>query len=136
MDDDKTKVATATPTKLRNGSWGARVQGNVREGDVVMVQTKGGKSWEARIERVLWTGDGVSVCATANTRCSVTQGTSRAPSSKQVRYAASLVERLKNDDYGTYTTFGFQGMENEDRVAKLTSREISDFIEQIRGELY
>ena len=57
----------ATPTKLRNGSWGARVQStDVAEGDTVTVTTRAGKTWQATVERVLWTGDGVSVCATTS----------------------------------------------------------------------
>ena len=54
----------ATPTKLRSGAWGARVVGSVREGDAVMITAKSGKSWQARIERVLWSDGEVSICAT------------------------------------------------------------------------
>jgi len=55
---------TATPTKLRSGDWGARVQGDVQTGDIVTITAKSGKSWDARIARVLWSGNGVSICAT------------------------------------------------------------------------
>lgn len=59
------ETAQATPTKLRNGSWGAKVQStNVREGDVVTIITRGGKSWDAQVSRVLWIGDAVAICAT------------------------------------------------------------------------
>ena len=61
-----TASKTATPTKLRSGAWGAKVSGDVREGDVVTIRTRAGKSWQARIERVVWTGEGVSICATAS----------------------------------------------------------------------
>jgi hypothetical protein len=54
----------ATPMLLRSGAWGVRVQGIVKPGAVVTVTTKGGKSWSAMIERVLWSGDGMSICAT------------------------------------------------------------------------
>lgn len=54
----------ATPTKLKNGSWGARVQGTAHQGDTVTITTRGGKSWRARITCVLWSGKGVSICAT------------------------------------------------------------------------
>lgn len=58
---------TASPAKLRNGSWGARVRSeSVHPGDVVTITTKAGKSWTATVERVLWHGDGVSLCATAS----------------------------------------------------------------------
>lgn len=54
----------ATPAKLRDGSWGARVRGRVSSGEIVTITTKAGKSWKARVTRVLWSGDGVSLCAT------------------------------------------------------------------------
>jgi hypothetical protein len=57
---------TATPTKLRNGSWGARVGANVQPGDIVRITTKAGKSWDATVAKVIWTGDGVSICATSS----------------------------------------------------------------------
>jgi len=58
------KGFSATPAKLRSGAWGARVEGAPGVGDVVTVTTKGGKSWEARVTRVLWAADGVALCAT------------------------------------------------------------------------
>lgn len=57
---------TATPAKLKSGAWGARVAGHVHEGDTITMTTRSGKSWQATIARVLWTGDGVSICATAS----------------------------------------------------------------------
>jgi len=57
-------MTTATPTKLRNGDWGARVSGSVRPGDAVQISTKAGKSWTAIVDRVVWTGNGVSIVAT------------------------------------------------------------------------
>jgi len=58
---------SATPMKLRDGSWGAKVQGTVRQGDTVTITTRGGKSWTAMVSRVVWSGDGVTICATAST---------------------------------------------------------------------
>ena len=55
---------TATPAKLKDGSWGARVVGAPNPGDVVVVTTKAGKTWQARVERVVWQGDGVALCVT------------------------------------------------------------------------
>mgnify|MGYP006899558405 FL=1 len=65
-DDDMTSTdtITATPAKLRNGSWGARVQGQVRNGDTVTITTRAGKSWTATVSQVVWTGEGVSIVAT------------------------------------------------------------------------
>lgn len=62
-----TTTTTATPTKLRNGNWGARVRGKVREGDTVTITTKSGKSWEARVSKVVWTDGSVAICATEST---------------------------------------------------------------------
>lgn len=60
--------ATATPTKLRDGSWGAKVAGKVAKGDVVTIQARSGKTWQATVSRVVWTGDGVSIVATESDR--------------------------------------------------------------------
>ena len=43
-----------TPTKLRDGSWGVKVQSGCETGDTVIVNTRGGKSWESVVEKVLW----------------------------------------------------------------------------------
>ena len=56
----------ATPAKLRDGSWGARVRGPVQAGDTVTITTSAGKTWQARVERVVWTGEGVTLCATSS----------------------------------------------------------------------
>lgn len=63
---------TATPTKLRDGTWGARVSGRVSEGDLVTIRTSTGKTWQARITRIVWAGkdrDGAdaAIVATAST---------------------------------------------------------------------
>ena len=42
-----TATKSATPTKLRNGDWGARVKGKASEGDRITITTKASKSWEA-----------------------------------------------------------------------------------------
>ena len=47
---------TATPAKLKSGEWGARVMGRASEGDIITVRAKSGKSWEAKVSRVVWTG--------------------------------------------------------------------------------
>lgn len=52
----------ATPTKLRSGDWGIRVEGDAQPGMVVEVRTKAGKSWQAAVGEVIWTGEGVSIC--------------------------------------------------------------------------
>ena len=59
-----TNSTTASPAKLKNGSWGARVQGSVSVGDTITITTRAGKSWDARVTKVVWSGEGVAVCAT------------------------------------------------------------------------
>lgn len=60
----------ASPTKLRNGSWGAKTSADVSVGDIVTISTRAGKSWDARVTHVIWTGKSkysagqVSICAT------------------------------------------------------------------------
>jgi len=61
-----TTTTPATPTKLRNGSWGAKTQSAVHAGDTVTITTRSGKSWDATVERVVWTNGSVSICATAS----------------------------------------------------------------------
>lgn len=53
-----------TPAKLRDGSWGARVEGEVAVGDEIQIRSKGGKEWTARVTLTIWTGPGVTICAT------------------------------------------------------------------------
>lgn len=56
---------TATPIKLKSGDWGARVaSANVRAGDIVRIITRAGKSWDAEVVKVVWSGNGASICAT------------------------------------------------------------------------
>ena len=54
---------TASPMRLRDGSWGVKVQTeSVEDMDVVIVTTKAGKMWVSRIIRVLWRGKGIAIC--------------------------------------------------------------------------
>lgn len=55
----------ASPTKLRSGEWGAKVQtADIHEGQAIEITTKGGKSWTATVTKVVWRGDGVAIVAT------------------------------------------------------------------------
>lgn len=57
-------TATASPAKLRNGDWGAKVSGPVQAGDTVTITTRSGKTWESEIADVLSSTDGISLCTT------------------------------------------------------------------------
>ena len=66
------ELLTATPAKLRDGSWGARVlaPSAPETGARIKVQARSGKTWAALVAHVLWSGedrDGrpVHLCATA-----------------------------------------------------------------------
>ena len=54
----------ASPTKLKSGDWGARVQAAVSPGSIITIRTRAGKEWDARVSRVVWTDGRVSICAT------------------------------------------------------------------------
>jgi len=60
-------MKAATPTKLRNGSWGARVSGTAGKGETICITTRSGKTWNAKVAAVIWTGNGVSIVATVST---------------------------------------------------------------------
>jgi hypothetical protein len=64
----------ATPAKLSTGAWGARVVGRADAGDSVTITSQGGKSWEASIERVVWTNGEVTLCATSSSARAATTG--------------------------------------------------------------
>ena len=48
----------ATPTKLRNGQWGARVNADdtPAEWDIVTITARSGKSWDATVDYVAHSG--------------------------------------------------------------------------------
>lgn len=54
---------SATYTKLRDGSWGVRVEGKTAVGQTVTVMKKSGETKQETISRVLWTGEGIALCA-------------------------------------------------------------------------
>lgn len=74
MADTKQPALTGSPTRLNDDSWGVRVAGEATEGAAVQVRTRGGKTWMAEIEAVLWTGedrntgDKISLCRTVRDR--------------------------------------------------------------------
>jgi hypothetical protein len=52
----------ATWTKMRDGNWGLRVEGDVKAGDVVLACTKSGKKTRESVGSVVWAGNGISLC--------------------------------------------------------------------------
>lgn len=56
---------TATPSKLRNGTWGATTTTPVNPGETITIRSKAGKTWDATVTRVLWTDGQKCLVATA-----------------------------------------------------------------------
>lgn len=54
---------------------------------------------------------------------------------KQVNYAMKLIKKLEQEDYGTFTTFGYQNTTTNE-LAKLTKKQMSDMIDSLRSELH
>lgn len=83
---------TASPAKLRDGSWGAKVHGSVEIGDKVEVVTSGGKRWNATVSRIVWRGEGVTIFATSTEprakTATATQATQRGECAECGRYGA------------------------------------------------
>ena len=55
-------MATASPTKLKTGEWGARCAPETKAGDEIVVSTKSGKSWKARVTRVVASFSDATLC--------------------------------------------------------------------------
>ncbi len=55
----------ATFTKLKSGEWGIRVVGTAKAGQTVTVTKKDGTSESKTVGKVIWTGNGVSLCTVA-----------------------------------------------------------------------
>lgn len=53
----------ASYTKLRSGDWGARVTGDVKPGDRLMVTNRSMKARSEQIDKVIWRGDDVALCS-------------------------------------------------------------------------
>lgn len=76
----------ATPCKLRDGTWGARVaSADVAPGDAITITTRAGKRWDAIVARVVWRGDGVAIVSTASTASTASSSSSHHSSSQGVR---------------------------------------------------
>ena len=53
----------ASYTKLRSGDWGIRVEGRVSVGQDVVVTKRDGSRQTATVERIVWSGEGVTLCS-------------------------------------------------------------------------
>lgn len=74
----------ARPKKLRDGSWGALADTErVQAEDVVTITTRAGKTWNARVLQVIWTGNGVAILRTQSLDSQLASYRPRRRSSKQ-----------------------------------------------------
>lgn len=55
----------ATYTKLRDGSWGLRIQGITDNLNAVTVTKKSGESKTEYVDRILWRGNGIMLATIA-----------------------------------------------------------------------
>jgi len=53
----------ASYTKLRSGDWGIRVEGRATTGQSVTVTKRDGSRQTVCVDRVVWSGEGVSLCS-------------------------------------------------------------------------
>ncbi len=72
----------ASYTKLKSGEWGIRVQGAAKQWQTVSVTTKAGKNKTETVTKVIWSGNGVTLCAIQSRE---TAGASRSSSRGSLR---------------------------------------------------
>lgn len=56
-DGSGDSMPIGSPSKLNDGSWGARVQGTVAAGERVEIRTRSGKTWQSTVSDVIWSGE-------------------------------------------------------------------------------
>jgi hypothetical protein len=61
-------MTTATWTKLRSGDWGLRIAGTVRKGEAVMAIRKDGRTEQVAVDRIVWSGNGITLATVAGRR--------------------------------------------------------------------
>jgi len=64
-----TPTIPASPAKLKDGTWGARINGQTPVvGATITVTTAGGKKWDASVAAIVWSGAGASIVKTCAVR--------------------------------------------------------------------
>jgi hypothetical protein len=56
---------SATYTKLKSGEWGLRIEGTAKPGETVTVRKKSGEQETRTVGKVVWSGNGISLCTVA-----------------------------------------------------------------------
>lgn len=64
VPERRTKMETipATWAKLNDGTWGAKVQGSARRGDMLVIRNRSGETKHRVVAHVLYSGNGISLC--------------------------------------------------------------------------
>lgn len=65
FSSERKTMKNATPIKLRNGSWGAKITGSASIGDTITITAKNGRVWNTTVTQVVFSNDGVTLVATA-----------------------------------------------------------------------
>ncbi|KKM05264.1 hypothetical protein LCGC14_1755860 [marine sediment metagenome] len=92
-----TTTTPASPKKLRDGSWGALAQSDsVSVGDTLQITTRAGKTWAATVSTVIWSGKGVSICATETAVAT--------PTTPSRRMGSGRGQAAKMPGYSSYCT--------------------------------
>lgn len=63
---------SASYTKLKSGEWGIRVEGAARQGQQVTVKKKDGTTKTETVTQIVWSGNGITLCAIAQREPSYT----------------------------------------------------------------
>jgi len=85
-----------------------------------------------RIERAIIENQSRQRAAPSAPRTDVEE---RTASERQVGYAWQLINRLRQEDYGTFTTYGYQGLSLEG-LKKKSANDVSAIIDHLRDELF
>lgn len=85
--------------KLRDGTWGVRIEGTAKPGDVVKVTTKAGVEKQETVKAVVWSDKGVSLCSIEP------RARDRAPSDR-TQYAGGRARGYKCVTGGDCSSFG------------------------------
>ncbi len=89
----------ATPSKLRDGRWGARVEGGpVDVGTLVEIVTRAGKRWGATVSSIVWTDGAVSLVVTDSSDAPAPRRHTRGRRSTYAYFPSSGVTLYQNEN--------------------------------------
>lgn len=89
---------TASYAKLKSGDWGIRVTGgNVSTGSTVTVTKKDGTTKTETVTQVVWSGNGVTLCAVAPSRQPARSGGYRPQAGRRTGCACGSYENEVNE---------------------------------------